>query len=78
MSMNAVERLLIYAQLPSEEREPMKPPDVSNWPSQGEIEFNNVSMAYREGLPPVLKNVSFHVKAGEKVHGQPSYYISMY
>ncbi|GAW10561.1 multidrug resistance-associated ABC transporter [Lentinula edodes] len=67
MSMNAVERLLIYAQLPSEEREPMKPPDVSNWPSQGEIEFNNVSMAYREGLPPVLKNVSFHVKAGEKI-----------
>ncbi|KAJ3847227.1 multidrug resistance-associated ABC transporter [Lentinula lateritia] len=65
--MNAVERLLIYAQLPSEELEPMKPPDVSNWPSQGEIEFSNVSMAYREGLPPVLKNVSFHVKAGEKI-----------
>ncbi|KAJ4474310.1 multidrug resistance-associated ABC transporter [Lentinula aciculospora] len=67
MSMNSVERLLIYTELPSEEVELTKPHDVTNWPTQGEIEFKNVDMVYRGGLPLVLKSVTFHIKAGEKV-----------
>ena len=35
--------------------------------SQGRIEFTNVIMAYREGLPAVLNNVSFTIEAGCKV-----------
>jgi ATP-binding cassette, subfamily C (CFTR/MRP), member 1 len=31
------------------------------------IEFQNVTMSYRNGLPPVLKNVNFEVKGGQKV-----------
>lgn len=38
-----------------------------SWPSQGAIEFKNVDLAYREGLPDVLRDVSFQVKPGEKV-----------
>ncbi|KAJ3537700.1 hypothetical protein NM688_g6639 [Phlebia brevispora] len=38
-----------------------------SWPEKGAIEFKDVDMAYREGLPLVLRGVSFDVKPGEKV-----------
>ncbi|KAJ3317330.1 hypothetical protein HDV06_001706 [Boothiomyces sp. JEL0866] len=43
-------------------------PDASKWPSFGAISVRNVTMAYpsRPDLP-VLKNISFEIKAGEKV-----------
>jgi ABC-type multidrug transport system fused ATPase/permease subunit len=34
---------------------------------KGGITFSNVEMAYRKGLPLVLKDVSFEIKPGEKV-----------
>jgi len=34
---------------------------------KGKITFSNVKMAYREGLPLVLKEVSFEINPGEKV-----------
>ncbi|KAF7321107.1 Multidrug resistance-associated ABC transporter protein [Mycena chlorophos] len=66
-NMNAVERLLVYADLPAEgdATRPDDPP--ASWPTQGKIEFKDVEMAYREGLPLVLKGVSFDIKPGEKV-----------
>jgi ATP-binding cassette, subfamily C (CFTR/MRP), member 1 len=67
--MNAVERLVVYTELPSEEQvmlEPVKDLSMS-WPSQGAIAFKDVDLVYREGLPTVLKGVSFSVKPGEKV-----------
>lgn len=41
----------------------------SDWPSAARIKFNNVSMAYGEGGPHILKDVSFTVEAGEKIGG---------
>lgn len=41
------------------------PPD--SWPAHGDVEFSNVTMSYRPGLPHVLKGVSFRVKGGERV-----------
>ena len=38
---------------------------------EGAIEFRDVTMAYREDLPPVLRGLSFQVKAREKVRGPP-------
>ncbi|KAE9388875.1 hypothetical protein BT96DRAFT_1003784 [Gymnopus androsaceus JB14] len=38
----------------------------ASYPAQGEIEFTDVDMVYREGLPLVLKDVSFHVEPREK------------
>ncbi|KAF8915697.1 multidrug resistance-associated ABC transporter [Mucidula mucida] len=67
-NMNAVERVLVYTRLPAEGRpelETEKPP--STWPAQGEVAFNNVDLSYRPNLPLVLKDVSFNIKAGEKV-----------
>ncbi|XP_014480641.1 PREDICTED: multidrug resistance-associated protein 5-like isoform X2 [Dinoponera quadriceps] len=43
----------------------VKPAD--NWPSCGKIQFKSVQMRYREELPLVLIDVSFSVKAGEKI-----------
>ncbi|KAF9269804.1 multidrug resistance-associated ABC transporter [Marasmius fiardii PR-910] len=67
-SMNAVERVLVYSELPAEgtETNPREQPPPS-WPDKGEIKFKNVDLAYREGLPLVLENVSFSIRAGEKI-----------
>merc|ERR1712228_446541 len=39
----------------------------SQWPSNGQIIFDNVWMRYREGLEYVLKGLTFEVRGGEKV-----------
>jgi ATP-binding cassette, subfamily C (CFTR/MRP), member 1 len=67
-NMNATERILVYAEL-SKEGVRVKPddPPPSKWP-KGSIEFSDASLAYREGLPLVLKDVSFSIKQGEKVN----------
>ncbi|GLB40936.1 putative ABC transporter transmembrane region [Lyophyllum shimeji] len=66
-NMNAVERVLHYAELPSEAASatPHDPP--ASWPAKGQITFTNVDLVYREGLPLVLKDVSFKINPGEKV-----------
>ncbi|KAI8826360.1 hypothetical protein BJ741DRAFT_714629 [Chytriomyces cf. hyalinus JEL632] len=38
-----------------------------NWPSKGSIQVSNLEMRYAPDLPPVLNNISFSVKGGEKV-----------
>ena len=39
----------------------------SNWPTEGKIEFDNVSFSYDDNLPNVLQNVTFTINAKEKV-----------
>lgn len=64
----SVERVNTYSSLPVE-----RPPIVPNnrppasWPSAGALRFDNVSVTYREGLPPVLSGVSIEVQPGEKI-----------
>ena len=67
-NMNAVERVLHYSELPPEGAAftPDDPP--LTWPEKGHISFVDVKMTYREGLPLVLKGVSFEVRSGEKVN----------
>jgi ABC-type multidrug transport system fused ATPase/permease subunit len=38
-----------------------------HWPTQGAIDFTNLSMQYRADLDPVLKDISFSVAPGEKI-----------
>ncbi|XP_021246016.1 multidrug resistance-associated protein 7 [Numida meleagris] len=40
---------------------------ATDWPSQGLVEFQQVVLAYRAGLPNALDGVSFTVYPGEKV-----------
>ncbi|CAG8677285.1 12899_t:CDS:10, partial [Acaulospora colombiana] len=65
--MNAVERLDHYGKLPGEAPPTTNHDPDAKWPEKGEIRFQNVDMAYRPGLPLVLKGISFDVKAGEKI-----------
>ena len=66
-NMNAVERILVYADLPPEGELTTSEDPPASWPERGVVSFKNVKLSYREGLPLVLKDVSFNVKAGEKV-----------
>ncbi|KAA6366261.1 MAG: ABC transporter: Multidrug resistance-associated protein, ATP binding protein [Streblomastix strix] len=52
-------------ELSRSEINPVDPPQ--NWPASGRIQFDNVSVRYRSGLPYVLKDVSFDLKGGEKI-----------
>ncbi|KXG49698.1 ABC transporter, integral membrane type 1 [Penicillium griseofulvum] len=67
-NMNSVERVREYLEVDQEAAsviEEARP--ASDWPSQGAVEFSKYSTRYRSDLDPVLKEVSFSVKAGEKV-----------
>ncbi|KAF9111885.1 hypothetical protein BGX27_004328 [Mortierella sp. AM989] len=68
-NMNSAERLVHYTDSLAQERPPEKPENKppTSWPSEGKIDFKNVSMRYRPELPRVLRNISFEVQAGHKV-----------
>uniref|UniRef100_A0A3B3UAQ0 ATP binding cassette subfamily C member 3 n=1 Tax=Poecilia latipinna TaxID=48699 RepID=A0A3B3UAQ0_9TELE len=64
----AVERVKEYSETKTEapwEVEEKKPPP--EWPTQGNVEFNEYSVRYREGLDLVLRNITLSVKGGEKI-----------
>lgn len=67
-SLNAVERVGTYIELPSEAPtiiEDNRPPP--GWPSSGTIKFQDVVLRYRPELPPVLHGIAFTIEASEKV-----------
>lgn len=39
-----------------------------DWPSQGQIEFQNVVLRYLPSLPPALCNISFTITGGSQVN----------
>ena len=67
--LTSVERAREMAELPQESSfettESEKP--SSDWPSQGNLSFENVCLRYRQGLPLALKGMSFTAKAGQRV-----------
>ncbi|KAL5577346.1 hypothetical protein UlMin_019045 [Ulmus minor] len=67
-SLNAVERIGTYIDLPSEAPlviESNRPPP--GWPSEGRIKFEDVVLRYRPELPPVLHGLSFVISPSDKV-----------
>ena len=64
----SVERVLEYANLPSEAPEVIenKRP-ASSWPADGAVSFKDYSMRYREGLDLVLKGINLEIKPHEKI-----------
>lgn len=67
--MTSVERVLQYTQLekegPFESDLGKKPP--KEWPSHGLLEFKQVYLRYSPSDMPVLKNLTFKIKPGQKV-----------
>ncbi|XP_031744162.1 ABC transporter C family member 2 isoform X2 [Cucumis sativus] len=67
-SLNSVERVGTYIDLPSEAPpiiESNRPPP--GWPSSGLLKFEDVVLRYRPELPPVLHGLSFTVFPSDKV-----------
>jgi ABC-type multidrug transport system fused ATPase/permease subunit len=67
-NMNSVERVKEYLEVEQEARAhiPATRP-AANWPSHGIVQFIGYTTRYRADLGPVLRNVTFKVRAGEKV-----------
>ncbi|KAJ6377090.1 hypothetical protein OIU76_026121 [Salix suchowensis] len=67
-SLNSVERVSTYIDLPSEAPAIVKTnrPDPA-WPFSGLIKFKDVVLRYRPELPPVLHGLSFAVSPSEKL-----------
>ncbi|GAA5920308.1 hypothetical protein JCM1841_004522 [Sporobolomyces salmonicolor] len=66
LSMVAVERIREYSLIKQEAPEIVEPRPPAWWP-QGEIEVSKLNIRYAPELPSVLHDISFSVKAGEKV-----------
>jgi ATP-binding cassette, subfamily C (CFTR/MRP), member 4 len=64
--MMAVERVLEYRDLETEEKEVTKVADKS-WPDQGKIKFSDVVYRYAEDMEPALRGVDFEVSPREKI-----------
>ncbi|KAF9984323.1 hypothetical protein BGZ75_004117 [Mortierella antarctica] len=68
MNMNSVERVREYMDLPQEPPaviEGSRPPP--GWPNDGDIQVENLVMQYSPDDPPVIRDVSFHIKPREKI-----------
>lgn len=63
----SVERILEYSELESE-RQPSNPMEVADkWPSDGCIEFKNVTYKYFYEAEAVLHRISFIIQSKEKL-----------
>jgi len=67
-SITSVERIHAMSELPQERSmetdEEHRPPD--SWPSRGKLEFQDVGLRYRPGLPLALDGLSFTLEPGTR------------
>ena len=64
--MTSAQRTIEYARMDSED-DLVKLFDPDNFPQTPEIIFKNITMRYRKELEPVLKDITYTIKPGEKV-----------
>ncbi|KAJ8931651.1 hypothetical protein NQ314_015403 [Rhamnusium bicolor] len=62
--MTSVERVLEYTNIKSESKEG---DEIKNWPNQGTIRYENVTLKYENTTKPVLKNISFCINPRQKI-----------
>ena len=68
--MVSAERVMAYGKLDSEaslETLPPASPPPKDWPSQGLVEFQDLSYQHSSEGPLVLKGINCTINAGEKV-----------
>lgn len=63
--MISVERVLEYSKIEAESNNIVKPP--REWPENGKIEFDSVSLRYGKNEPKILKDISFEIKPKQKI-----------
>ena len=65
--MTSVERVMTYTKLDSEPGYKVKRLLPENWPREGNITFQNVTLTYYPGGPQVLRKINFSIKGGAKI-----------
>ncbi|PKX97332.1 putative ABC transporter [Aspergillus novofumigatus IBT 16806] len=65
LDANAAERIVEYTQLDQEPQAGIPVPVY--WPSNGEIEVTDLCVTYGPDLPPVLQDLTFTLRPGERV-----------
>lgn len=63
--MNAAERIIEYANLPTETQSGFSPP--ASWPSVGRLEVIDLSVTYAPDLPSALTNLTFSIEPNQRV-----------
>jgi len=67
MSLNAVERIHEFSELPQEAPAIISPRPPAAWPYHGRIKVENLEVKYAPDLESVLHHIKFSIKGGEKV-----------
>ncbi|XP_070789628.1 ATP-binding cassette sub-family C member 8 isoform X3 [Pituophis catenifer annectens] len=69
LQLGAVKRLNALIKTEAENYEGLLSPAQipQNWPDQGEIQIQNLSVRYDSTLKPVLKHVTAHISPGQKI-----------
>lgn len=64
--ITSIERIQRTAELPRESYWNTEIPLDPEWPAKGELEFHQVCMRYRKGLPLALDSISFRLPPGTR------------
>lgn len=62
--MDAAESIQSYTELETESQDGINVPE--DWPSSGKVEVKSLDLAYADGLPLVLKDVSFTIEGNKR------------
>ncbi|KAG9403120.1 hypothetical protein AC1031_006664 [Aphanomyces cochlioides] len=65
--MVSPERVIEYCKIEPEAPRLISGAVTKEWPTKGDIVFQNVGFRYKENDPLVLKDVNVHIEAGEKI-----------
>nr|CAB3219634.1 multidrug resistance-associated protein 5 [Phallusia mammillata] len=63
----SIDRIKYYIDNVIQEKSDCDAKATEDWPKKGVVEFRNVCMRYREGLPLALNNISFKLNPSEKI-----------
>ena len=83
--MTSIERILEYTNIPKEPLDARKQKTSKEWPSRGQIVYQDVSLSYDKHLPNVLKNISLCINPSEKIGivgrtgaGKSSFFLTLF
>lgn len=65
LDMNAAERIFEYSDLEIEDQEGAEV--RASWPEEGDLVVKDLEVGYAEGLPSILKGLSFHAEMNQRV-----------
>ncbi|KAF9458727.1 P-loop containing nucleoside triphosphate hydrolase protein [Collybia nuda] len=64
---NSLERIQGYVNIEQEPRSTEEGRPPAYWPASGDIRVENLSARYSSDGPKVLRDISFHIKSGERI-----------